>query len=261
MKRVGVVFFCFCGLLLFTVTFSWADSSAETAQEKIEQSYKLYRQDVEVEFEKIKIKVQYKEGYSVKKELERWIKYSPQKEDKIFINFTAPEMDKGLKLLVHRKLSQSDLIWLKLPSMHRSRRISGQDEGNFFAETDLTYRDTAQLIGENTRNYKYNFLDSNDAEWVIEALPKKSITSIYDKRIFYLNKKYIIEKVLYYRHGKICKTQLNKDIIKESNECWRSNLVVFVNELHNRKSTIKVLKRKSKDFVNLPTFSQRDLRR
>ncbi len=257
MKRV--IFFCFCGLLLFTATFSWADSS-ETAQKKIEKSYKLYRQGVEVEFEKMKIKVQYKEGYSVKKELERWIKYSPQKEDKIFINFTAPEMDKGLKLLVHRK-RQSDLIWLKLPSMHRSRRISGQDEGNFFAETDLTYRDTAQLIGENTRDYKYNFLDSDDTKWTIEALPKESITSIYDKRIFYLNKKDIIEKVLYYRHGKICKTQLNKDIIQESNGRWRSNLVVFVNEFHNRKSTIKILKRKLKDFVNLPTFSQRDLRR
>ncbi len=258
MKRV--IFFCFCGLLLFTATFSWADSSAETAEEKIEKSYKLYRQGVEVEFEKMKIKVQYKEGYSVKKELERWIKYSPQKEDKIFINFTAPEMDKGLKLLVHRK-RQSDLIWLKLPSMHRSRRISGQDEGNFFAETDLTYRDTAQLIGENTRDYKYNFLDSNDAEWVIEALPKESITSIYDKRIFYLNKKYIVEKILYYRHEEICKTQLNKKIIQESNGRWRSNLIVFTNEFHKRKSIIKVLKRKSKDFVNLPTFSQRDLRR
>ncbi len=256
MKRIMI--FLLLGILF--ASLAWAEGFT-TARDVIEKSYEFYRQGAEVEFEKLRLEVKYEDGYSVNKELERWIKYNPKKEDKVFINFTAPEMDKGLKLLVHRRLSQSDLIWLKMPSMHRSRRISGQDEGKYFAETDLTYRDTAQLVGENTSDYKYSFVDSGDSKWVIEALPKPGITAVYDKRVFFLNENYVIEKVLYYRHGQLGKIQLNKDIVREDNGCWRSDSVVFINEFYSRVTNIKIPERKFTGFTNPPSFSRRDLRR
>ncbi|HMB66189.1 MAG TPA: hypothetical protein VKO42_04910, partial [Patescibacteria group bacterium] len=117
MKRIMI--FLLLGILF--ASLAWAEGFT-TARDVIEKSYEFYRQGAEVEFEKLRLEVKYEDGYSVNKELERWIKYNPKKEDKVFINFTAPEMDKGLKLLVHRRLSQSDLLWLKMPSMHRSRR-------------------------------------------------------------------------------------------------------------------------------------------
>ena len=197
------------------------------------------------------------------KELERWIKYGPNKKDKIFIEFHKPEYDRGLKLLVHRKTRKSDLIWLKLPSLRRERRISGQDESNYFAETDLTYRDTVQLVGEDVSNYNYKLLDRKSSyAWCIKATPTEEITPVYGQRIFFVDDDLIIRKIEYYDHSNdLIKVQKNKNVIVQDNGKWRIDLLEIVNHRHDRKTITEVLDRKSGNFSQPPSFSKRDLRR
>ena len=268
MKNFGLLFFLivlFLDLVNFYAVFG-SDIRAKThidAEKVIRDSYQLYRNSTQLEWEKIKMKIKYSESNVKEKELERWIKYGPNKKDKIFIEFHKPEYDRGLKLLVHRKTRKSDLIWLKLPSLRRERRISGQDESNYFAETDLTYRDTVQLVGEDVSNYNYKLLDRKSSyAWCIKATPTEEITPVYGQRIFFVDDDLIIRKIEYYDHSNdLIKVQKNKNVIVQDNGKWRIDLLEIVNHRHDRKTITEVLDRKSGNFSQPPSFSKRDLRR
>jgi hypothetical protein len=270
MKRMMIITVLLLLLaLVFILAVRAEGSSVMTAQEVIKTSYNRYRQGVKVEKEKVEIGVVY-EARTVHKKLVRWIKYGKKRRDKMFIKFTAPPMDKGLKLLVHRRSEGSDLMWLKLPSLRRSRRISGQDEGNYFAETDLTYRDTAQLVGEIIDNYEYEFVGTEYCsvpgekaiKWVIKAEPREDITAIYGHRFFFITKDLVIAGVKYFDfNGDLIKVQLNKKVVQDECGRWRADLVVIKNLYNDRTTKIKVTDRNYNNSAQAPSFSKRDLRR
>ena len=267
MQRIGIIFFI---IVSFVLVGEVKAEKNMTAQKVIDSSYDLYRRHIKLEKEKVDIEVKYEAGRTVEKKLIRWIQYNEDRQDKVYMEFIAPPMDDGLKLLVNRQVEENDLMWLKLPSLDRPRRISGQDEGNYFAETDLTYRDTAQLVGEAVDNYHYSFVGTErcsvpgekEAEWIIKAEPKESITAIYGHRLLFVTKDLVVVAVKYFHfNGEVIKVQVNNKVVQDENKRWRADLVVIKNRYNSRTTEIKVKKRDYNNAAQAPSFSKRDLRR
>jgi hypothetical protein len=270
MKKVLIIIvFLALMVLAFALMGRAEEKGKMSAKEIVETSYHLYRQGIKTEKEKMDLDVMHGKSQTEKKKLVRWTRYGEEKNgDKVFIEFTSPNIDKGLKLLVHRRENE-DMIWMKLPSLSRDRRISGQDEGNYFAETDLTYRDTSQLAGEATEDYKYHFVETDNplsdgpnVKWTIKAEPKEDTDAVYGHRLFFVTKDFVIAGIKYFDfNGDIIKIQVNKKIVQDKNGRWRTDKIIIENRYYNRTTEIEVTERNYNNTAQAPSFSRRDLRR
>ncbi|MFW5884953.1 MAG: outer membrane lipoprotein-sorting protein [Patescibacteria group bacterium] len=248
---------------VFSLLYFSLARSAEvdfTAREAVSQSWENFQSGVETELEKADIRVVYESGHVEEKSMIRRTLYQSD-GNKVSIEFTGPMRVEGLKLLVWQIQEKPDNIWLKMPSWNRARRVSGRDEGRFFADTDFTFRDASQLTGENLSGYTYEFLDSSDEDhWKIEALPKENIKAIYSKRIFYIEKKsLVIKEIEYFQGERLNKTQHNEKI-EFYDQAWRSNKIVIENEFQDRSTEFEVIDRQINS--NMPSrFWQRNFLR
>jgi hypothetical protein len=230
------------------------------ARDIVAQSWENFQSGVETELEEADIKIIYESGHVEEKSMVRRTLYQPD-GNKVSIEFTGPRRVEGLKLLVWQIQEKPDNIWLNMPSWNRARRVSGRDEGRFFADTDFTFRDASQLTGENLSGYTYEFLDSTDENhWKIEALSKENIEAIYSKRIFYIEKKsLVIKEIEYFQGERLNKTQYNEKI-EFYDQAWRPNKIVIENEFQDRRTEFEVIDRQINS--NMPSrFWQRNFLR
>jgi hypothetical protein len=248
MNRIAIILIV-AVVVFFWVYFylvNWAESSEVdfTAKEVVAQSWENFRFGVETELEEAEIEIVYETGKVEKKTLIRRTLYQSDKEDKVSIEFTAPRREEGLKLLIWRNIDSPDNIWLKMPSWNRARPVSGRNEGRFFAGTDFTFRDAAQLTGENIVGYGYELLGSSDEYWKVEALPKEEIEAIYSKRIFYIKRDSLaIKKIEYFQDEKLEKTQYNCEI-EWHDQAWRPKKIIIKNEFQDRTTEFRIVDRK-----------------
>ncbi|MDZ7612104.1 MAG: outer membrane lipoprotein-sorting protein [Candidatus Moranbacteria bacterium] len=246
MNRIAILLIVLLGALLWAYfNFASQAGAAETdfnAREVVAQSWKNFQLGVKTELEEANARVVYESGYVEEKSMIRRTLYQSD-GNKVSIEFTSPRRVEGLKLLVWQSEGAPDDIWLQMPSLSRPRRVSGRNEGRFFADTDFTFRDTNQLAGENLSGYTYEFLDSNEDHWKIKALPKENIKAVYSKRIFHIEKKsLVIKKIDYFRGERLNKTQYNKDI-EWHGQAWRPNRIVIENEFQDRRTEFQVINR------------------
>ncbi len=196
-----------------------------TAQDVVAKSWELFRLAKD-EKELVHVSVAYRDGRLEEKELTRWIRYERSGEDKVTIRFSKPALDDGLMLLIWRHPGKSDDVWLKLPSFAQERRISVSDQGKYFAETDLTYEDTRQLIGERVKDFEYRIIARSGGGWAIEATAKPGVETAYGKRVFTVNPQYVFTKIEYYaKGGSLIKTQTNARVKVDQNGRWRVDQV------------------------------------
>ncbi|MEA2113414.1 MAG: outer membrane lipoprotein-sorting protein [Patescibacteria group bacterium] len=242
-------------LVLATANFSYAET---TAEEIIAKTWRLYRQ---VDNEKETVSVIVRGGGRIKeKVLTRWTKFNPNGEDKIIIKFSKPAIDKGLGLLIWRN-PLGDKQWLKLPSMRRARKISVNNQAKYFAGTDVTYEDSRQLIGERTDDFNYREWGNEKDEYrIIEAVPKKGVSSGYSKRVFWIERQtFAVTRIEYYNRKGLLKIQHNQEIEIAGNGKWRVNRVAIENMAVGRFTTIKITERQVNTDLPPTIFTKRFL--
>ncbi|MFA4872179.1 MAG: outer membrane lipoprotein-sorting protein [Patescibacteria group bacterium] len=260
MKKIKAIASLLSVMFLFSATDKI--SAAElTAEQIMEKSWQLYRQ-LNTEQEFVSAIVKEEGGSSQAKAFIRWIKYDPAGEDKVVIKFTEPVLDKGLGLLTWRHVKSNDEQWLKFPSQNKVRRISLGDQGKYFAGLDFTYEDARQLIGERISQFNYRLLEIRAGDYLIEARSKPGVDSAYGKRIFWIDKKFAVNKIEYYdKNSKLIKTQENSEIKISDNGLWRPDTVVITNKLLNRTTYARFTERQIDLGLSAETFSQRFLER
>lgn len=250
MKMVYVVFALIClnGNLVL--------SEEINPEHIVAKSWQLYRQTPD-EKETIEVVVSYRDGRQDTKTLTRWIKYDPDgEEDKIAVKFHKPAMDEGLGLLTWRHAQKNADQWLKLPSLERVRRISSGEQDKYFAGTDLTYEDLRQLIGERTRDFAYRLIRREGEQSVIEVLPNNGTETGYNRRVVWIDNKFVFHKMEYYgKEGKLLKIQMNKDITRLDNGLWRTDSIDVNNLLLNRRTSLRVLDRQLNGNLSAEIFS------
>lgn len=244
MRRFLLVSYIFIYSLFFGHNFVLADVPLKlTAEQIIVKSYQLYRQ-TEYEKEEIEVLIQYYDGRQNEKGLTRWTKFDSSGEDKVAIKFSRPARDRGLGLLTWRYPDKGDKQWVKLPSLERVRGISASDQSKYFADTDITYEDARQLINEKTKDFNYILLRCEDEVWVIEALPKPGTETGYCKRFFWIDKRFVINKIEYFnKTGSLLKIQTNNRIHFIDSGIWRADCVTIDNRLLKRRTIMEVKER------------------
>lgn len=254
MKKLVVV----AMFILFVASVN-AGAAEMTAQEVVSKSWDLFRLARD-EKELVHVAVAYRDGRREEKELTRWTRYEPSGEDKVTIRFSKPALDDGLMLLVWRHPGKNDDVWLKLPSFAQERRISTSDQGKYFAETDLTYEDTRQLIGERVRDFEYRIISKSGGGWTIEATAKPGVETAYGKRVFNIDRQYVFTKIEYYaKGGSLVKTQANTRVKADQGGRWRVDQVELENHLLKRKTTMKIIDRKLDQSISSEVFSKKFL--
>lgn len=254
MKKTIVI-----ALFVLLVAAGQTGAAEPTAQEVVAKSWELFRLAKD-EKELVQVTVAYRDGRKEEKELTRWTEYERSGEDKVAIRFSRPALDEGLMLLVWRHPGRSDDVWLKLPSFAQERRISVSDQGKYFAETDLTYEDTRQLIGERVKDFEYRITGRNGGGWTIEAMAKPGVETAYGKRVLVIDPKYVFTKIEYYaKSGSLIKTQTNTGMKIGQKGRWRVDQVELDNHLLKRKTIMKIVDRTVDQNISPEVFSRKFL--
>lgn len=246
-------------VFVFFLAAGYCGAAEPTAQEIVAKSWNLFRQAKD-EKELIRVAIAYRDGRTEEKALTRWTRYDRSGEDKVTIRFSKPALDDGLMLLVWRHPGKNDDVWLKLPSFSQERRVSVSDQGKYFAETDLTYEDTRQLIGERISDFEYRIVGRNAGGWTVEARPGPDVDTMYGKRVFTIDTRYVFTKIEYYaKNGSLIKTQANVEIKVDQNGRWRVDRVELDNHQLKRKTTMKIIDRKIDQGISPEVFSRKFL--
>lgn len=90
--------------------------------------------------------------------------------EKRLIRFLAPADVKGTALLIIDKLSEADEMWIFLPALKKTRRISGAEQGKSFMSSEFS---NADMSSPPPVDFKYRHLagSGSDGKWIIESLP------------------------------------------------------------------------------------------
>jgi hypothetical protein len=231
-------------------------ATTNTAEQIIQRSWQLYRQHTPAEQEQITLQTT-KDGEATReKTLLRWTRYQTSSEQ-VVIKFDTPAADAGLALLIDRSDRSQQQMWLRMPSWIKARRVQGQRQAQYFAGTDFTFEDNAELSGEATERYNYRLLDESKNGWWIEAIAKNPSDSAYGRREIWLDRDYAITRIDYFdRNLSLIKTLQNIELKKFPSGGWRPDLMEMRNQQETRLTVLKVQARQFDSNLASQIFSQ-----
>lgn len=235
---------------------SKATAAELSAEQIIQRSWHLYRQHTPAEQEQITLQTT-KDGEATReKTLLRWTRYQDAGEQ-VVIKFNAPAADAGLALFIDRSDRSQQQMWLRLPSWVKARRVQGERRAQYFAGTDFTFEDNAELSGEATERFNYKFLDTSKNGWWIEATAKNPSDSAYGKREIWVDRDYAITRIDYFdQQLALVKTLQNRKLQKFPDGGWRPELMEMRNQQEARHTVLQVKARQVDSNIAGQIFSQ-----
>ncbi len=257
--RLGMTRQLFLGVGLWTVLFTiaphtgWAQSAPGGAPDKLDgltimkKSRELY--SFKDQIATVTLQLIDKDSSERKIVTRRlWKNYSGQDslDSKTLFWTDYPPENRGTGFLIwdYTTDGKPDDLWLYLPSLRQSRRMTTRDQDDAFMGSDLTFADMGQrrldedvhtLMGEGQLN--------NIPCYVVQSVPKEK-NSIYSKRVSCISKKDLLTlKIDYYdRKGDFLKTQ-NIDWQEKSGfHIYKQMVVKNVQTGHSTIFTISDLK-------------------
>ena len=165
-------------------------------------------------------------------------------EEKSVMVFLKPADVKGVGYLSvsYDKAGKNDDRWLYMPSLKKTRRITGSSSGDDFMGTDFTYDD---MSGHEVENYDYTLqADANIAGktcWNIVCVPK--VKSNYSKYITWVDQESLIpiKAEFYDKHGKLLKV-MEVQSLKKIDGFWTTEKVQMENLQKKHKTIIETKK-------------------
>lgn len=247
------------GSLWLTLSQQPATATAQDPQLAavvINQAWQRYRSLAKAEQEQLVLTLSRHGEAPQQKQLMRWTRYQTGGEQ-VVLKFSSPQADAGLGLLLDRVDRSAQQIWLRMPSWVKARRVHGNRQQQYFAGTDLTFEDNAELSGEDTSAYQYRLLNESAQGWWIEALPQPGSASAYSKREIWVTRDYAISRIDYFnRQGLLAKTIQNKMLQQYPAGGWRPNQVLVENHLEQRQTLIEIRERRFDTSLASQIFSQ-----
>ncbi len=214
MRRIVLSMVSFFIFIVLFSGFLWAITGKELAE-------KVYnRYDGDDAYYRVKMFLIDRRGKKREREMEILVKdFSGL--NKTYIRFLAPSDIRGTSFLSIERVAGSDLQYLFLPDLGRSRRIVSSQKKRRFVNTDYTYedmerrkpdQDTHRILGEEK-------VMGRDC-YKLESVPKDG-KSQYGKRISWVDKEsYLILKTDFYdKKGRLVK-QFRVDKIGKVGNIW-----------------------------------------
>ncbi len=165
-------------------------------------------------------------------------------EEKSVMVFLKPADVKGVGYLSvsYDKVGKNDDRWLYMPSLKKTRRITGSSSGDDFMGTDFTYDD---MSGHEVEDYDYTLQQDSDINgkkcWNVVCIPKKK--SNYSKYITWVDQEsYIPVKAEFYdKQGKLLKV-MEVQSLKKIDGFWTVEKVQMENVQKKHKTVIETRK-------------------
>jgi hypothetical protein len=237
--------------------------AADDARTAVDKAWQQFQQGVQSEQELVEVNVVQGGQPLPAKLLWRRVRYG-ERGQRLSIKFVEPTADLGLGLLVERNLSGGDQIWLRQPSWTNARKISGNRETKYFADTAFTFEDTKQLVGEQTDLFEYRYVSQSAAGAVIAATPKPGTISGYGRRDISLNAQGVPVRTDYFDGaGLPLKTLSFEELSYPAPGRWRADRIVLKQTRDGGQSILKVRKRSfnmalSERMFSLPYLLEND---
>jgi hypothetical protein len=223
------------------------------ARAAIAQVWQHYQQGVQNEEELVDVQIAQIGQPVQEKLLWRRIQFGAQGQ-KLSIKFLAPGADVGLGLLIERNVNAPDQVWLRMPSWSAGRKILGNREAKYFAETAFTFEDSKQLIGEQTALFDYHY-QAGQAD-VIVATPKAGVTSGYARREITLGPQGAPVRIVYFdADGQLIKTLTFEEISFPAPGRWRANRIVVKHQQQQSQTVLKIRQRQFNLAMSEALFS------
>ena len=165
-------------------------------------------------------------------------------EEKSVMVFLKPADVKGVGYLSvsYDKEGKNDDRWLYMPSLKKTRRITGSSSGDDFMGTDFTYDD---MSGHEVEDYDYTLQADADVNgkkcWNVVCIPK--VKSNYSKYITWVDQlSYIPIKAEFYdKQGKLLKV-MEVQSLKKIDGFWTVEKVQMENIQKKHKTVIETKK-------------------
>jgi hypothetical protein len=217
-----------------------AASSAKDIMSKVAETRKLDGSEAVVT-----MKIVNESGQTRERKLSMATKlYDSGKTEKRIYRFLDPADVKGTGLLVFDYAEKNDDIWVYLPALRKTRRITSSERSKSFMGSEFSYGD---FNIPSLDDYDYNLVkeesEGGEACHVIELKPKSSSIAEaegYSKKTYWVSKsKFAIRKGLYYDlDGQLLKELTTSDIklLDSGKKRYRAMNMEMVNKQNGRKS-------------------------
>ena len=157
--------------------------------------------------------------------------------DKVLITFEKPRDVKGTKILSYTDDGGEEFQYLFLPSLRRTKRITGTSKAGAFMGSEFSYDDVSR---DSINDYTYKLLKSTGKHYQVEMIPKKKGNSYSKKIATVLKSKPVISKLKLYNKGKKhIKTISFSEFKKYKGKYWLPSLIKAVNKRSSRTSTMR----------------------
>jgi hypothetical protein len=149
----------------------------------------------------IKLSITEKNGALRNRTISMTSKSFPGGLEKRLIKFLEPADVKGTAMLIVDNKSTSDEIWIFLPALKKTRRISSSENGKSFMSSEFS---NADMGSPNLADFKSRHLDGSGTDniWIIESIPvdeDKAEEYGYSKKVSYISMDtYQIKKMEFY---------------------------------------------------------------
>lgn len=175
-----------------------------------------------------------------------------------FVEFRSPADIRGLRLLTI-ETDDGDDQRVYLPALRRVQRIAGASRQDRFAGSDLSYED---LRVRDREDYTSRIVDSTDAVWRIESVPKDR-DSPYTRIVSEIDKDmYAIVGARYFdRKGRPAKILAAGDFRQHEDGVWRPSRIAMEDVREDRRTELIYLERDFDTEISPDVFSDRYLRR
>ncbi|MCG5528040.1 MULTISPECIES: outer membrane lipoprotein-sorting protein [Halorhodospira] len=119
------------------------------------------------------------------------------------IRFTSPANIEDTALLVHNHPDGESDQWLHLPAADRVRRVSGDNRGSSFVQSDLYFEDLEDRRPEEDEHRLIGTDTYGGREvWLLESKPVEADNSTYSRRLRWIDPDTLVElRIDFYRGG------------------------------------------------------------
>ncbi len=149
----------------------------------------------------IKLTITEKNGATRNRTIAMTSKSFPDGLEKRLIKFLEPSDVRGTAMLVVDNKNVSDEIWIYLPALKKTRRISSSENGKSFMSSEFSNADMGSPTLSDFKNRHIDGSGSNNI-WIIESIPvndDKADEYGYTKKISYISMdKFQVQKMEFY---------------------------------------------------------------
>jgi hypothetical protein len=162
--------------------------------------------------------------------------------EKRFIKFLEPADVRGTAMLIVDNKEVSDEIWIYLPALKKTRRISSSENGKSFMSSEFS---NADMASPRITDFKSRHLEGSGTNntWIIESVPiddDKADEYGFTKKISYISSdKYLVQKMEFYNFdNELFKTIEMRDFHTTPEGKFMVSDMIAKNTVTNRKSEI-----------------------